>query len=234
MIASGQGELILAGGVESMSRAPFVFSKSDQAFDRTVRMYDSTVGSRFRNAELVRLYGEDTNPQVGDNIAREYRISRERADADALMSQQRYERAAASGWIAEELTTHVRVKSKKSDTVVSTDEFPRAVSTLAGLAGLKPLDPSGVVTAGNASGINDGAVALIVGTHAAGERLGLRPLARIDAIAVAAVPPRIFGIAPVPATELALKQADLSLAQMDVIEINEAFASQVLLIESRP
>jgi 3-oxoadipyl-CoA thiolase len=228
MIASGQGELIIAGGVESMSRAPFVLGKSEQAFDRNLRMFDTTVGSRFPNAELVRAYGDDSNPQVGDNIAREFGISRERADAYALMSQQRYEKAAASGWIAEELTTHVRVKSKKGETVVSTDEFPRAGSTLEGLAKLKSLDPAGVVTAGNASGINDGAVALIVGTRAAGERAGLRPLARIDAIAVAAVAPRIFGIAPVPATQLALKRADLSLDRMDVIEINEAFASQVL------
>jgi acetyl-CoA C-acetyltransferase len=228
MIASGQGELIVAGGIESMSRAPFVLGKSDRAFDRSVRMFDSTVGSRFPNPELVSAYGDDTNPQVGDNMAREFGISRARADAYALLSQRRYENAVASGRIAEELTTHVRVKSKNADTVVTADEFPRAGSTLEGLARLAPLDPAGIVTAGNASGVNDGAVALIVGSRDAGDRLGLRPLARIDAIAVAAVPPRLFGIGPVPATERVLKRADLSLDDLEVIEINEAFASQVL------
>jgi acetyl-CoA C-acetyltransferase len=228
MIAAGQGELIIAGGVESMSRAPFVLGKSEQAYDRNVRMFDSTVGSRFPNSEFTRIYGDDNNPQVGDIIAREYGISRERADAYALLSQQRFAEAANSGRIAEELTTHVRVKSKKSEDVVAVDEFPRAGTTLEGLARLKPLNPDGIVTAGNASGINDGAAAVVIGTRAAGERFDLRPLARVGAVAVAAVEPRLFGIGPVPATELVLKRAHLSLDEMEVIEINEAFASQVL------
>jgi acetyl-CoA acetyltransferase family protein len=228
MISAGQAELILAGGVESMSRAPFVLAKPERAFDRNLHMFDSTVGSRFPNAAFTSVYGDDSNPQVGDNIAREYAISRDRADAYALLSQQRYANAAQAGRIAEELTTHVAVDSRSTDVVLTTDEFPRPGSSLEGLGTLKPLDPAGVVTAGNASGINDGAAVVVVGSRAIGERFDLRPLARIDAVAVAAVAPRLFGIAPVPATELALKRADLSLAHMDVIEINEAFATQVL------
>jgi acetyl-CoA C-acetyltransferase len=228
VIACGQGEVIVAGGTESMSRAPYVLGKAERPFSRDVRMFDSTLGARFPNPRFVAEFGNDTNPQVGDNCASDYEISREAADRFALASQQKYARALAEGFFRDEITTAVAVAQGKTETIVGADEPPRPESTLEGLAKLKTVNPGGVVTAGNASSVNDGAAALLVGSQAAGERYGWEPLARVVTAAVAGVPPRLFGVGPVPATHKVLERAGLRLDQMDVIEINEAFASQVL------
>ena len=228
VVASDQGDLVLAGGVESMSRAPIVTGKAEKAYARDVQTFDSTVGSRFPNPRFVELYGDDTNPEVGDNLAREYDITREESDRFALESQVKYARALAEGYFAAEITTPVVVRNGKAPKDVLADEPPRPESTLEGLAQLRPIYANGVVTAGNASSINDGAAALLIGSASVGDRLGVRPLARVVAAAVAGVPPRLFGIGPVPATRKALERAQLALEDIDVIEINEAFASQVL------
>lgn len=224
-----QGELFVAGGVESMSRAPFVMAKAESPYSRDLRMFDSTIGARFPNPWISREYGEDTMPQTGDNVAAEHAITREAADAFAARSQARYAAALANGFFDEEIMpVAVPAGRKKPPVEVDADEHPRPGTDAEKLAGLKPLFDGGVVTAGNASGVNDGAAALVVGSRAAGEAAGAQPLARVVATACAGVEPRVMGLGPVPASQKALARAGLTLADMDVIEINEAFASQVL------
>jgi acetyl-CoA C-acetyltransferase len=224
----GQGDLFIVGGVESMSRAPFVQAKAESAYARDVRVFDSTLGARFPNPSLEHAFGRDTMPGTADNIARDLGISREASDRFALASQHKYAAALAAGFIGNEIAP-VQISGKRGATVLMEhDEHPRPATSLERLAGLAPLITGGVVTAGNASGINDGAAALLIGTRAAGERLRLAPLARILTGAVAGVEPRIMGLGPVPAITKALARAGLPLSAMDVIEINEAFATQVL------
>jgi acetyl-CoA C-acetyltransferase len=227
-VTAGEGELYLAGGVESMSRAPFAVAKAEVPFARELRAYDTTLGARFPNPRIARAHGSDTMPETGDNVAREHGITRDAADRFAARSQERYERARADGFVAGEIHPVEIPAARGPPTVVGADEHPRPGTTLDGLARLRPLFEGGVVTAGNASGINDGAAALLVGSRSAGERAGARPLVRIRASAAAGVEPRIMGIGPVRAIPKALARAGLELAQMDVVEINEAFASQVL------
>jgi acetyl-CoA C-acetyltransferase len=227
-ITAGEGELFLAGGVESMSRAPFAMAKAEAPYAREARVFDTTLGARFPNPLLVKLYGSDSMPETGDNVAREQGVSREEADVFAARSQERCERARASGFLAGEITPVEVPGPRKGTTVVREDEHPRPGTTLEALARLRPLFEGGVVTAGNASGVNDGAAALLVGSRAAGERAGVRPLARILASAAVGVEPRVMGIGPAFAIPKALARAGLTLDRMDVIEVNEAFASQVL------
>ncbi|WP_372000512.1 3-oxoadipyl-CoA thiolase [Tistrella mobilis] len=228
-IRLGDGELMIAGGVESMTRAPFVVAKSEQAFGRDFKVYDSAIGARFPNPKVIAAYGGDTMPETADNIGRDLAIGREESDAFAARSQAGYEAARAAGFFADEITAVTVDQGRKAPALeVTEDEHPRPESDLAALAKLRPLAADGVVTAGNASGINDGAAALLLGTEAAGARFGLKPRARIVAAAVAGVEPRVMGLGPVPAARKALARAGLSLADMDVIEINEAFATQVL------
>ncbi|WP_372015306.1 3-oxoadipyl-CoA thiolase [Tistrella mobilis] len=228
-IRLGDGELMIAGGVESMTRAPFVVAKSEQAFGRDFKVYDSAIGARFPNPKVIAAYGGDTMPETADNIARDLAIGREESDAFAARSQATYEAARAAGFFEGEITAVTVDQGRKAPALdVTADEHPRPDSTMAALTKLRPLAADGVVTAGNASGINDGAAALLLGTEAAGARFGLKPRARIVAAAVAGVEPRVMGLGPVPAARKALARAGLSLADMDVIEINEAFATQVL------
>ncbi|MGM0768094.1 MAG: 3-oxoadipyl-CoA thiolase [Pseudomonadota bacterium] len=228
-IRCGEGELFVAGGAESMSRAPFVMAKSESPFSRDFRAFDSTIGARFPNPRIETVFGADTMPETADNIARELNLSRDAVDAFAAQSQARYDAALNDGFYKEEiLAIDVPQGRKKPPVSVSSDEHPRPQSTAEALAGLRPLFEGGVVTAGNASGINDGAAALIIGSREAGERAGIRPRARIVSAAIAGVPPRVMGYGPVPASEKALARAGLGINDMDVIEINEAFAAQVL------
>ena len=228
-VSCGEGALYLAGGVESMSRAPFVVAKAESPFQREMKSYDTTLGARFPNPRVIERYGADTMPQTGDNVAREFGITREQADLFAAASQARYAAARARGFFRDEiLPVSVATGRKSPPLVVSEDEHPRPESDFAALQKLRPLFEGGVVTAGNASGINDGAAALFVGTRAAGEQYGVAPLARILAGAAAGVEPRIMGVGPAFAIPKALERAGLALADMDIIEINEAFASQVL------
>ena len=228
-VTCGEGELFVAGGVESMSRAPFVMAKAETAYSRDLTVFDSTIGARFPNPKIVAEFGNDNMPQTGDNVAREYGIDREQADLFAANSQARYEAARLSGFFASELLA-VSVPSgrKTPPNIVGQDEHPRPQSDLTALARLKPLSEGGVVTAGNASGINDGAAMLLIGSKAGGEQHGLVPMARILSAAAVGVAPRIMGVGPVEAINKAVARAGLSLADMDIIEINEAFASQVL------
>lgn len=228
-ITCGEGDLYLAGGVESMSRAPFVVGKAEQAFSRDFKVFDSAIGARFPNPLIGAQFGDDTMAQTADNVAREYTISREDSDTFAARSQAHYAHALAAGFFADEITSvQVQSGSKAPPTVVSADEHPRADTTPDSLARLRPLEAGGVTTAGNASGINDGAATLLVGSRALGERLGIKPLARILAGAAVGVPPRVMGIGPALAIPKALQRAGLTLTQIDVIEINEAFSAQVL------
>ena len=228
-ITAGEGELYLAGGVESMSRAPFVVAKAENAFQREMKSYDTTMGARFPNPRVIERYGADTMPETGDNVAREFGVTREDTDRFAAASQANYARAKAAGFFAGEiLPVQVPTGRKTPPLQVSEDEHPRPESDLATLARLKPLFEGGVVTAGNASGINDGAAALFVGSKAIGEHYGVKPLARILSGAAVGVEPRIMGVGPAYAIPKALARAGLTLAEMDLIEINEAFASQVL------
>jgi 3-oxoadipyl-CoA thiolase len=228
-IRAGGIELAIAGGVESMSRAPFVMPKQTSAFGRNAEVYDTTLGWRFVNRKLEEQYGIDSMAETAENVADDFGISREDQDAFALRSQQRAEAAIASGVFAEEIVP-VMVPLRKGDpVVVDTDEHPRAGSTIEGLAKLKPIVRSdGTITAGNASGINDGACALLVASEAAASRQGLEPIARVVAWAVAGVEPRIMGIGPAPASEKVLARAGLEISRMDIIELNEAFAAQGL------
>ncbi|MDX1803503.1 MAG: 3-oxoadipyl-CoA thiolase [Alcanivorax sp.] len=229
MVTVGEGELIVAGGAESMSRAPFVMAKADKAYSRDLRVFDSTIGARFPNPAILQQFGGDSMPETAQNVADELAISREQADAYAVQSQQRYQAALESGFFDQEiLPVTVPQGRKKAPLTVTGDEHPRAGTTVEALARLPAIVEDGIITAGNASGVNDGAAALIIGSRAAGETAGLAPRARIVAGAVAGVAPRVMGLGPVEASRKALARAGLTLAQMDVIEINEAFAAQVL------
>lgn len=228
-VTCGEGELILAGGVESMSRAPFVVAKSESPYSRQFNAFDSTIGARFPNPLIEAQFGADTMPETADNVARELGISRADADHYAANSQARYEAARAEGFfIGELLPIDVPQGRKQPPQSVTADEHPRPGTDVDKLAKLPTLFDGGVVTAGNASGINDGAAALVIGSRAIGERAGRRPRARILSAAVAGVPPRVMGLGPVAASQKALARAGLDLSAMDVIEINEAFAAQVL------
>lgn len=225
----GQGDLFVAGGVESMSRAPFVMSKAESAYSRDAKLFDSAIGARFPNPKVAKQFGQDTMPETADNIARDHGISRADSDRFALASQEKYAKAKAAGFYADELLpVAVATNKKGAGVTVDQDEHPRPNTTLERLAELKPLFADGVVTAGNASGVNDGAVALLIGARALGERAGKAPRGRIVSGAVAGVPPRVMGLGPVPASQKALARAGLTLKDMDVIELNEAFATQVL------
>ena len=229
-ISCGQGQVFISGGVESMSRSPWVLGKAETSFDRNQQMYDSLLGWRFPNKRLLRQYGDESMPQTADNLARDFNINREDSDAFAAASQQKYEAARNDGFYDGELVEiEVPAKRRKDPPVkVTADEHPRPGTTLEKLSTLPALFEDGVVTAGNASGINDGAVALLLGNGDIGRKLGLTPRARILSGAVAGVEPRVMGIGPVPASQKALQRAGLSLSDMDVIEVNEAFATQVL------
>ena len=225
----GEGDLFLAGGVESMSRAPLIISKSHSAFDRGQQIADSTLGARFTNPAFASAFGNDSMPETADNIASDLGISREQADAFAAASQAKYEVARADGFFTDEIIpVEVPMGRKKPPVTVDADEHPRPQSTVDVLSGLRTLFDDGVVTAGNASGINDGAVALIVGNKAVGEKYGVKPRVRIIAGGVAGVEPRVMGFGPVFAIRKALSRSGLELSDMDIIEINEAFAPQVL------
>jgi acetyl-CoA C-acetyltransferase len=201
----GQGDLFVAGGVESMSRAPFVMAKAESAYSREMKVFDSTIGARFPNPRIAKSFGEDTMPQTADNVAHDYEISREASDRFALASQEKYARAKADGFYeAELLAVKIPGAKRGAETVVAQDEHPRPNTTMERLAELKPLFPNGVVTAGNASGVNDGAAALIIGSKAAGEKAGKAPIARLVSAAVAGVEPRVMGLGPVPASKKAL------------------------------
>ena len=224
---AGEGDLMIAGGVESMSRAPFVIGKAEGAFGRSQKMYDSTMGWRFINKKLQRQYGTDVMPQTAENLASEQSISREDQDRFALWSQEKAAAAQQDGRLAGEICPVTVPQRKKDPLIVERDEHPRGTS-LEKLAQLRTLFPDGTVTAGNASGINDGAAALVLATEAGARRNGLTPGVRILGMAVAGVPPRIMGIGPVPATRKLLERLDLTLDDFDIIELNEAFAAQAL------
>ncbi|MEE9103222.1 3-oxoadipyl-CoA thiolase [Pseudomonas nitroreducens] len=229
-IASGEAELVIAGGVESMSRAPYVMGKADSAFGRGQKIEDTTIGWRFINPLMKAQYGVDAMPQTADNVADDYQVNRADQDAFSLRSQQRAGVAQASGYFAEEIVPVV-IKGRKGETVVDTDEHPRPDTTLEALAKLKPVNGEGkTVTAGNASGVNDGAVALILASAEAVKKHGLTPRAKVLGMASAGVAPRVMGIGPVPAVRKLLERLNLSVDQFDVIELNEAFAAQGLAV----
>ncbi|MDV7561501.1 3-oxoadipyl-CoA thiolase [Acinetobacter baumannii] len=230
-IKAGEANLVIAGGVESMSRAPYVMGKSDSAFGRSQKIEDTTMGWRFINPKLKELYGVDTMPQTAENVAEQFNVNRADQDQFALVSQQRTASAQAKGFFSKEIVA-VEIPQRKGDAVViDTDEHPRASTTLEGLSKLKPVvKADGSVTAGNASGINDGAAALLIASDDAVQAYNLKPRAKIIASTAVGVEPRIMGFAPAPAIKKLLKQANLTLEQMDVIELNEAFAAQALAV----
>ncbi|MFV5629542.1 3-oxoadipyl-CoA thiolase [Acinetobacter oleivorans] len=228
-ITCGEGELYIAGGVESMSRAPFVMGKAESAYSRDAKIYDTTIGSRFPNKKIIAQYGGHSMPETGDNVAADFGISREQSDLFAAQSQAKYQKAKEEGFFADEITPIEVFQGKKlPPKLVSEDEHPRPSSTVEALTKLKPLFEGGVVTAGNASGINDGAAALLIGSEAVGQKYGLKPMAKILSAAAAGIEPRIMGAGPIEAIKKAVARAGLTLDDMDIIEINEAFASQVL------
>ncbi len=228
-ITCGEGDLYIAGGVESMSRAPFVMAKAESAYSRDVNIYDTTIGSRFPNKKLIAQYGGHSMPETGDNVAVEFGITREQADLFAAQSQAKYQQAKQDGFFNDEITPIEVFQGKKlPPKLVTEDEHPRPSSTLEALSKLKPLFEGGVVTAGNASGINDGAATLLIGSELAGQKYGLKPMAKILSAAAAGIEPRIMGAGPIEAIKKAVARAGLRLDDMDIIEINEAFASQVL------
>ena len=230
-IKSGEADLIIAGGVESMSRAPFVIGKSDSAFSRSMNMEDTTMGWRFVNPLMKAKYGTDTMPETGEIVAEEYKISRCDQDKFALRSQQRAAAAMSNGNLAEEIVAVPLPQKKGAPLNFSVDEHPRPDTTLEGLAKLKGVvKPEGTVTAGNASGINDGACAVLLASEAGAKRHGLTPRARVVAAVAAGIEPRIMGMGPVPATRKLMQKTKLSVEQMSVIELNEAFASQSLAV----
>jgi len=230
-IRAGEAKLVLAGGVESMSRAPYVMGKGATPFDRNVQLFDSTIGWRFVNRLMKEQYGIDSMGETAENVAEQFRVPREDQDAFALSSQLRAARAASEGVFSEEIVPVVIPQKKGGEVAVDRDEHPRPNTTLEGLSKLKPsFRANGTVTAGNASGINDGACALLVASEEAARECGLAPRARIVATAVAGVAPRVMGIGPVPATRKALEMTGLTIGQMDVIELNEAFAAQGLAV----
>jgi 3-oxoadipyl-CoA thiolase len=230
-IRAGEANLIIAGGAESMTRAPFVMGKADTAFSRAARIEDTTIGWRFVNPLMKAKYGIDSMPETAENVAREFNINRADQDAFALRSQQRWARAHAAGVFRDEIVP-VTIHAKKGEPrVFDTDEHPRPDATIEALAKLKGVvTPDGTVTAGNASGVNDGACALLLASGAAVDRFGLTPRARVVGMATAGLPPRIMGFGPSPATKKVLAQTGLSIGQMDVIELNEAFAAQGLAV----
>jgi acetyl-CoA acyltransferase len=230
-IQCGEASLLIAGGVESMSRAPFVVSKADAAFSRSMKMEDTTIGWRLVNPLMKSKYGVDSMPETAENVAEEFHVSRADQDAFALRSQQRAADAMRSCRLAEEISPVALLSKKGDETLFSRDEHPRPDTTLDALSKLKPIvKPDGTVTAGNSSGINDGACALLLASEAAAKKHGLTPLARVVASAVAGVPPRIMGIGPVPATRRLLARTNLKISDMNVIELNEAFAAQALAV----
>ncbi|HGF8498033.1 TPA: 3-oxoadipyl-CoA thiolase [Acinetobacter baumannii] len=230
-IKAGEANLVIAGGVENMSRAPYVMGKSDSAFGRSQKIEDTTMGWRFINPKLKELYGVDTMPQTAENVAEQFNVNRADQDQFALVSQQRTASAQAKGFFSKEIVP-VEIPQRKGDAVViDTDEHPRASTTLEALSKLKPVvKADGSVTAGNASGINDGAAALLIASDEAVQAYNLKPRAKIIASTAVGVEPRIMGFAPAPAIKKLLKQANLTLDQMDVIELNEAFAAQALAV----
>jgi len=230
-IKAGEANLVIAGGVESMSRAPYVMGKSDSAFGRSQKIEDTTMGWRFINPKLKELYGVDTMPQTAENVAEQFNVNRADQDQFALVSQQRTASAQAKGFFSKEIAP-VEIPQRKGEAVViDTDEHPRASTTLEDLSKLKPVvKADGTVTAGNASGINDGAAALLIASDDAVQAYNLKPRAKIIASTAVGVEPRIMGFAPAPAIKKLLKQANLTLKQMNVIELNEAFAAQALAV----
>lgn len=229
-IKAGEAELIIAGGTESMSRAPFVLPKAETAFSRNAEIYDTTIGWRFINPLMQSLHGTDSMPETGENVAREFNISREAQDGFALRSQERAVAAQANGRLPREIVP-VSIAQKKGDPiVVDKDEHPRAGSSMEALGKLRPLFAGGSVTAGNASGVNDGAAALVIASEAGARRHGLTPIARILGGATAGVPPRIMGMGPAPATQKLCARLGLTPADFEVIELNEAFASQGIAV----
>jgi acetyl-CoA C-acetyltransferase len=228
-IKAGEAEVVIAGGVESMSRAPFVMGKAPEAFSRQAEVFDTTIGWRFVNPAMKKAYGTDSMPETGENVARDYKVSRADQDAFALRSQQRAARAQANGRLAREIVA-VTIPQRKGDpVVVERDEHPRDTS-LEALGKLRPLFDGGTVTAGNCSGVNDGAAALVVASEAAAKRYGLTPRARVLGAAVAGVAPRVMGLGPAPASERLLARLKLGIGDLEVIELNEAFASQALAV----
>jgi acetyl-CoA acyltransferase len=230
-IKSGEADLVIAGGVESMSRAPFVMAKADSAFSRSAKLEDTTIGWRFVNPLMKANYGTDSMPETGEIVAEEFHISRKDQDLFALRSQQRAADAIRSCRMSQEIVP-VPIPQKKGGPVLfSEDEHPRPETTLEALSKLKPIvKPDGTITAGNASGVNDGACALLIASESAAKRHGLTPKARVVAAAAVGVAPRIMGMGPAPATRKVLTKSTLSLSQMEVIELNEAFASQALAV----
>jgi acetyl-CoA acyltransferase len=230
-IKSGEAEIMIVGGVESMSRAPFVMGKADAAFSRSAEIFDTTIGWRFINPAMKAKYGVDSMPETAENVAEEFNVSRADQDAFSYRTQQRWAKAHAACFFSSEIVS-VMIPQKKGDPKkFDTDEHPRPDTTIETLAKLKPVvKPNGTVTAGNASGVNDGSVALILATEAAAKKHGLTPKARVIASATAGVAPRIMGMGPAPATRKVLSKSGLQLAQMDVIELNEAFAAQALAV----
>jgi acetyl-CoA acyltransferase len=230
-IASGECELVLAGGVESMSRAPFVMGKADSAFSRAMKLEDTTIGWRFVNPKMRQMYGVDAMPETAENVAAQFGITRADQDLFALRSQQKCAAAQAAGFFAGEILPYAVARPKGEPLVLAADEPPRPDTTLAGLTKLKPVvRADGTVTAGNASPVNDGACALLLAGEAAVKRFGLKARARIVATATAGVAPRIMGIGPWPSTVKLIKKSGVPLAQVDVIELNEAFAAQGLAV----
>ena len=227
-ITCGEGDVFVAGGVESMSRAPFVMAKAESPYSREMRIFDSTIGARFPNPKVEGRYGGDTMPETADNLARDYQITREQADIFAAASQAKYAAGKAAGFFDSEIVAVEVPGGRAGPVTVAEDEHPRPQTNMEALAKLRPLFQDGVTTAGNASGVNDGAVAMIVASRKAGEAAGQQPICRILSTGVAGVAPRIMGYGPVPAAKKALERAGLTLDDVDVIEINEAFAAQVL------
>jgi 3-oxoadipyl-CoA thiolase len=226
-VRSGEVDFAIAGGVESMTRAPFVMGKAAEAFSRSAEIFDTTIGWRFINPVMKQQYGVDSMPETGENVAEEFQVSRADQDAFALRSQQRAGAAVASGFFAEEIIPLSVPGGKAGPVTVEKDEHPRPETTLEGLAKLRPIVRNpGTVTAGNASGVNDGAAAMIVASEAAVKKHGLTPRGKILGLASAAVPPRIMGIGPVPATRKLMERLNLKITDFDLIELNEAFASQ--------
>ena len=228
-IKAGEIDLAISGGVESMTRAPFVMGKAETAFQRSAEIHDTTIGWRFVNPLMKKQYGIDSMPETGENVAAQFGVSRQDQDAFALRSQQRAAKAQADGYFAGEITP-VEIKGRKGEvTIVDTDEHPRPETTMEMLAKLKtPFREPGSVTAGNASGVNDGAAAMIVASGAAVEKYGLTPIARVLGLASAGVAPRIMGIGPAPASRKLVERLGMTISDFDVIELNEAFASQGL------
>jgi 3-oxoadipyl-CoA thiolase len=227
-IAAGEADLVISGGVESMTRAPFVMGKSDQAFARNAEIYDTTIGWRFVNPAMKKAYGVDAMPETAENVATDYQVSRADQDAFAYRSQQRVAAAQGRGFFEGEIAP-VTIAERKGEIVVSKDEHPRADTTLEALAGLRPIvREGGTVTAGNASGVNDGAAALLLASEDAVKKYGLEPLARIEGGAAGGVAPRVMGVGPIPAVQRLCERLGISVRYFDVVDLNEAFAAQAL------